>query len=828
MSLIGLFGSVAPSGSVYTSTTIEGDLDLSATMTSQKVYSELVLIGEPEVLIETGSEFDLWTIIEADARLNDEPNILPSATVLTSSSLSGNLTARRIASVQVIGSTRVTTGGSQSYNRTDAIRINATIFPPNSPTSFVNQTARLSIDGVAVGIKSFNFDAPANQAGSRLEVVLADPTTVVSNGSTIKFELGERATPTGSITWKTLLDTGSPVSSRGFSIGFANNAPTDSLSVSSLEALADRLAISPRRNLILYDPDKTSVNLGTGDALLDDQGNEIETITRSTVNLTLYDALNEALVVGAGFSAYKTNIANYPISRVDFSIDSSFYDSIRGLVGMFEPVVFEKDGELWILDTSQALPANFTPKSFTVSDFKSFSARSRETAPIDGLILNFIDNSFDYYTTRELPLEIETSGVFGSADYLETQILRRVREYRNFDNPAIILKTEPVSENRRIIDSLGVTIAETDETLTFDSQGKQTSIVKTVRDRVPQLNGSATPLLLLTREETTRITYRLDPASPSRYNPETIETVVSALIAVDSANPYFDAPFEQEYIEAFRSGNLSAEMSTRFGRVKTISDRFRSLKNGQTIRQTTEVDHLRNVSSVNETETGSGDLSLNGRTQKSRQMVLWKSGADIDAETGARLEQFQSGELPSRQAIALARRFLKRLTGEVSDLSGSVDFIGYDQRARRGEIVRIKNRLGSSIADFITLGFSVSGADLGTPTQAITTTRSLREVLASELGDDTIEAVDVELDADAETTFRISRLATIGKVLKVSGSVADVEILGKHVDDVSFVDLEASSIDLSPWNGSIADFDIKIVAGSISAPVSVSFEIIVE
>lgn len=63
-------------------------------------------------------------------------------------------------------------------------------------------------------------------------------------------------------------------------------------------------------------------------------------------------------------------------------------------------------------------------------------------------------------------------------------------------------------------------------------------------------------------------------------------------------------------------------------------------------------------------------------------------------------------------------------------------------------------------------------------------------------------------------TIRV-QLAEAGFFLKCDHDVADVAVEGRAAGDVSWIDLETTGIDLSSYDGTSQDFEIRYTAGDV-------------
>lgn len=666
-------------------------------LASLSSLSSLSVLGEIEGAISFGGSCFL--------RNGSEPNVFLEAT--SAIDFVGDAAAEIVQTIVAVASMNFT--GEAALNVLEAesasCLFQVQIVPAASSSGYQKYLPRFSADGEEILIKSFRLEFPNNTIGAKLDVELAEAASELSNSAIFKFEIKIGAV------WHTLLDTGALERE-----SFSTAVQGDNLRIDVSSPIADKLNLAPRAPRIYFDPAKTSVDLSESDVLKDESGNSYPIAKTSVGGLSLYYLLQKVFVEGCGFSSYQTNIPDYKIARADFSPDASFLQSVSGFLGMFEPVFFEQGNILYIIDTSNALPAGFTPRSLTASRFTNFSSNAQKRSLVDGFIVNFSASEGEYFTTR-LETSEEASGNFGEPGYTRTDIEKTIREYRSFQNPNVVLRSEVQSERRETYDWQLNKIGDVTETRSFNAQGRIGEIRKTVDALVPDLSNSGTPALLNVRSEVVTFSYKPNPKNPREILQDKIITQIRGLIAVDSENQYFDEDFKQDLLEAHKAGNLTANMTSEFGAIRTITETLEFDSTGQTSIRIQTIDHVRGFKSeeVSDVRGGAGSFS---QYQQNRRVIVFRDGANASAAAGARLENFSAGELPSRHAIALAKRRLNRQSS--NNKEASIEVIGVDLSIRRGASLRILNRNAQSLGNFLCGGYVITGSDLGTNPKLMT------------------------------------------------------------------------------------------------------------
>lgn len=610
-----------------------------------------------------------------------------------------------------------------------ALSIPAPILNEVADNAFADQcyAARLLGDGVEIKISSAVVEKPKNEIGLRVTAnVSQKQLAVLALDKQYTFQIGVSASPVVPLTWHTILENAA-LDSRTFSRAFSNKAPNDSLSIGLFSPVTNKLNRGPKKNIILYDPNKTEMSLEGIEPVCDNHGDLIETelVPRSGLNLK---AILARLRVESGFAGIETNIPNYEISRAEFSVNQSFNSSVAPFIGVFQPLIFATGNVLWILDKTAAIPAEFEPRAIVASNLENLSVSIPSGGVPDGFELSYIesDGAANFYTTRVVQ-NTEESGSFGAPDFTRVETTRTFRDWKNTNDPATVLRTELKTEVNATYDNSLNLIGRETEIFVFDAQGKQKNSTRTVESMVPNLADGGAPALLTVREETQTISYKADPRAPRRFVQNRTVTQVRGLIAVDSENKYFDEDFRQDLTEANKAGNLTASMTSEFGPIKTVTESFTPLGNGQYQIRISTVDHLRNATTNSSSEPKSGDATLSGVGGRSSKKIIWREGLTRDSRPGVPLEPFSGGEVPLVILEPLVQRILKRrATGKHE---GNITVIGFDPSMDRGVFFSLYDRDESFFGRYIAAGLRVNLENLGVPgEQKVTTVIDCEEI----------------------------------------------------------------------------------------------------
>lgn len=570
---------------------------------------------------------------------------------------------------------------------------------------------RVKVNGTEVPILSAQYSEGQQTVGASLEFTLARPSdkALFVPDADIEFGIGQKiAGAWDAGTFDTLFSTGD-TDSRNHSIGWQNNGTTDAVSVNVSSDMSAKLLKTPLTDCVIYDPLKQTLQQSNFETLYDTEGRAYLTELDQINGMTLYDVLQAVLVTRCGFAHYQTNLPDFPVARIDCGIGKPWIEAIRGVLGIFSPVIFytEATDTLWIVDASLAMPSGF-PASRTVatSNYRTLQL-SDSQKKLDGFLVNYTEDrrSFDYITTRT-DTETSTTGTFPNSDYTNTFIEKGFREYRKYSMPGVILREELYYQTTTVSGAFN-DISETHETYTFDQLGRLTLREKTVQQRVPGLSTPAAMTEVLSESES--ISYAAHPYAKRSQYISRRETNVSGLIVTDSDNPQLGQDFKQGYLQGYRSGNLNSGQTTASGPISTRIETAEPRRDGQVKIKVTDIDLIHNVVSDSTDENRVGDVSIYG-TQPTQLRLLVLADATA-LRTSESIEDLNIGELPIIDGIALARRLLARRATKMH--SGTIDVIGYESGLRKGLPIALTGRNGEALGNYLIAGRRVSAGPSG-------------------------------------------------------------------------------------------------------------------
>jgi hypothetical protein len=261
--------------------------------------------------------------------------------------------------------------------------------------------ARLTVNGTELAVAGASIDAPEGALGFGLQIALAQRHIGgVLAGASIEFAIGMKQTLAGAYEWVTIL-TGGKLLGRDYSMIWEDGAPGkpgDTVSFNALSPLADRWQLAPLRPLTIYNPltvDTSSLQVDTANALRDgDTPNRILPVFEAIRGLGLRALLDRIYTsrapylapgtglghggsaglegttgagLGCGFNRVITNIPDFPIDRVDVTLEGGWHQAALSLIAeAYEPIYFELDNNLYIIDPGRGLPVSFPVRALSI------------------------------------------------------------------------------------------------------------------------------------------------------------------------------------------------------------------------------------------------------------------------------------------------------------------------------------------------------------------------------------------------------------------------------------------------------------------------------
>jgi hypothetical protein len=632
---------------------------------------------------------------------------------------------------------------------TDELNLTVNIFPSIAlPANYQEYKVRFKIDGVEIPISAFQVKAAPNKIGTDVSVTLSDNSdrTLVTRFSIYTLEIGVVVNDV--VTWYTIAS--GQLSGDTFTIGWEKNAPTDSVSLSHSALISNAINISPLLTTVLYDPTDRELSADDFPAIYDVNGNPYPVILLPSTGLTLYTILG--FVFSACGLSFFTNIPNFRIKRIDIEIGQSYYQAISQLFGVFEPILLERDGVVYILDSTMLSVSGFdAPISISPSTYKSISA-SLAVDRINGYIVNY-NESQEAWDSYEDTSTFTSNSIIDIDEEKETVVETTtfIRNYKRLSIPGLVVRAEVtrILTETYVIDGVAyntedpVLINRTDERFTYDHTGKVLRRTKTEDARIPIWYPSTNPEsadgdgfweydFQNVRYEQDDSVYKVNPFKHGTEYRETLSQFARSLVYIDpdkifetideagvlDIDPDREVPvdYKQEYVNAYRSGNLSEDGETEFSPVMSRLEKVIPINKDFSRVETKEIDFLTKVVDINVSEEQIGEIATSSQVSLQKRFIVYGYGQD---RTTGRLDSLNIGEVPLVYGIALAQRKIARVNTRQVNLS--MNLIGFDPIIDRGNTVKVIGRDSENLGNYLLEGYTIDGKQLGTPRQLIET-----------------------------------------------------------------------------------------------------------
>ncbi len=544
-------------------------------------------------------------------------------------------------------------------------------------------------------IGDWTYNEPENSASSTVSFRLARPEDLSffeDEDIRIDFGVGRKeAEIWEEDTFTTLIRAGEFRGAES-SVAWEGEAPTDAVTVTISSGLDEKLLTTAQTDLIIYDPARETVDVDLIEPLVDSDGVEYPPEVIAEAGLTLRALFDELLVSRCGFDGVTVNIPDYPIRRYNCSMGESLFDGLRGMVGMFDPVIYAELDTLWIVDTSITAPVGFPdPREYTPTKFKSLG-HSTNKEKIDGFVVQYVEDeaAYDFFTYRTEAPEIATTGK------LTLTTVRRFIQFRKASLPNIVQREALDRETRTTTISPGYPGADTIIDVEVEDNTYQMGLLKTCLKTsdslLPDNNLSNDEETIYAMQrvltETETYTYRTHPFRPQqKYLREKI-MARSELVVTDTENRQFSEDFASPYKTAWRSGNVYQGMP--LSTVATYSRReiAKPLRTGEVRVNVVEIDELKELVVLSYTENRAGDVGL-GTSPSQNRRIVWAE--ENHARNTEKMVTVHYGEVPIIIGEPLARRQLIRR--QTKGDRAAIEGIGFDRARKRGSTSTIKGRV---------------------------------------------------------------------------------------------------------------------------------------
>lgn len=632
--------------------------------------------------------------------------------------------------------------------------------------------AELKVNGDVVPIKSFDYQVPSGRLGSILNVRLARPdVSLVPAGAEIDFRL---IVQVGGVESSYPLIANGKLQEREFRISYRggqNAGPDDEVSFSSLDVISDKFGLAPRRPVVMFNPQRVrydEVKVRNDQMVRDEHGRRIRPIVEPVNGLTMKMVLDRAYTDrggfgfisagswgsytwggdvgtsgteqnGCGFDAVVTNIQNYKVRRVDFTLEGGWHSGAQPVVAMYTPIYFVRDNVLFILDVERPLPVGISGHPIPLASHKVLSQRIEFKPDTNAVLLTYQYNGNDPNEDAQRQVRevfndevIDEQGTKGQAGYSKTTVRRWDREYYMSDAPDDVLDTFPLRSETNTEQT--IMFYDTDgneigghnrithrETIEYQYEDDlKIRHIKTIDASIVDPGaGFAVDLVPIIREEC-NISWMEDPNNAGMKLQERSTTVVYGVCAYnpDATETLVDESgeilFSRMYpvLLAQSSGLLEEGWQLTGGYIpmSTVRMTLHKGKGNQFDVEVVEIDHINNTVQRSFTEPTTGTNSNDPFEAKSRTILL--RDLDSEAEIGPRIPVgVNAYELPRLRAISLGRRVLYRMKNPLNTLP--IQLAGVDFAIDRGSVVSGEQREDGYTSEHFVTGYTINGANLG-------------------------------------------------------------------------------------------------------------------
>lgn len=580
---------------------------------------------------------------------------------------------------------------------------------------------RLLVDGVEIPIISWTAPRGEGEVGEKLSVVLQRWTDkdAFTDGAAISFGIGRKIAGVWEISsFKTLLNEGTFQVSTHTISGEPSNA-ADRVSITLTGKLNARLNTYPANSLVIYDDHLIVQQSSFYEVQYDQFGHTYSTILEPKTGLNLLKLLDLILIDRCGFAKIDTNLPTYQIVQAYFPIGTRYYDVLKQYLGIFSPLIYRDDDTIGILDATILKPAGF-PDAETVAINRIVNQTEtddRSNRLTNAIRIRFINNveDFDTITTR-------TDDPIFEADGENTvQIDRTWREYHKNSTPFILIRQELVSEIRTTRNPDTDIIVRSTETFTYTADNKPESRTQIIEGIFPDLASwidTTLPPPYLFGEVTREVelfdhaAFPVDSLDGSDQRTYTRKRTVDrrGLILVNPVDQHLGKPFRQEFVPGIRSGNITPDVVFDSGKIKTTTEIGEPVTGGLVNVTTMVTDHLpaKEQSTTNYSQQRPGDITEGKQFKTNERIILIRAQGDTGPIQG--IVDLHFGELSLEQAIPLAQR----LNNLESPVTLTLEYIGYDETLRPGQVRQFTNRAGVILGTFMIIGSTPFGDAGGT------------------------------------------------------------------------------------------------------------------
>ncbi len=588
--------------------------------------------------------------------------------------------------------------------------------------------------------------------------------------------------------------------------------PKDKIDITVISKGEGKLAKTSHNGLIIYDSNSTSI----ADLALipkrDTDGNFYIPEVIAVPGLKLSNLFEEVFITKCGFSYYHTDLPehNYPVERYEVKMGERFYDGLKPYIGPFFPAVtMTEDDGIWVTDTTLVQPTGFPSARRITLDRPESEKFTTKRQFVNALNLNYtgLQNNYDYTTFKfEYPITVN------GATRTETE--RITIEFRKITSPTtnVVVREAVNIENLRTFLN-DVEVDSTSDAYEFDEKGRFAHRRKTTQKKLPPISDvSMASFLQNVLVETDELIYEPHPFKPLADFISRRTYRSEGYVTSNSVNPRPDGnAFKMDYATSHRSGNVTTDDVFAWEDIKTREELSDPQRDGTTKTRAREVDEVTGLVTYDDVQSRVGEVAISGAHTSNDTILVFPKGTIV--RNTDYIEEFNAGPVPLKYAIPLARRRLVQLQSDEGTVE--VPIFGFDPSLKKGLLIECVDRDDVSLGNYVVTGrqYSVSLEE------GFVTTLSARRVegASSDYSLEDIGHHDRVIDSAQQLTYQLPIYCVVGYGLAIDPTtVPHLTIEARHGTSGAWTNLSVSELDLSAWDGTSQDFQVRVTAGTVT------------
>lgn len=682
--------------------------------------------------------------------------------------------------------------------------------PPSAGRS--QRRAILTVDGNPIEIKEADWIEDEGSTDHKLVVVLAEVSDgdLITKDSVVSFELQRKIS--GVWTTTTVLLANGQVDESILEHGRKDGADADTFSFTGQTPLQVRFNVTPLTDLIMYDPQKLTLEAEDFDLIYDSNGGTHEVELMPISRMRMNNIFEEAFKNRMGFTAWHSDLPDefIEIPRQDFRGGRSMIEGIRELTGFFSADYQLIGNEIWVKDGTVEHPSSLPVRQVTIRGGKLKQlSKTEKYERYDGVDLTYNRRGLEYdFTTDRVDTPPPRTVTVGGVQTQTTNTIY-VRELRRNSQPDKVIDEKIIRVDQTVTQNT-ITIKQSTDLRTYDLYGNLIRRTLQVDARIPSLVDGVFAMNRVSHV-TEENGYRGHPFQLEKiYRFRTVKTT-EGLILRDTANPMLGRPAEQDISTAYQSLNLANGQTTRFGPIEHYDEWVTPLRDEKVYITRQTVNYINPMVDQDPEEEKVGDIGISTLVSiEDRQWVLPRG---VFNRSPDKLLDLDAGDIGLRFGVPTARRHLSMLNTLPKRVSAtSIDF---DETIIKGSTVNFRGRGG------VDLGVHrILSRRLSIRPRAWSASYTARQVGVSS------EAILVDNEAPytpGEMALGSNQQVTIilefecfsGYSLRCD-PVADILVEARVVGDVSWIALESTPIDMTPHALTVQQFQVRLTTGTLT------------